>query len=132
MATHTTSTSLPRPLASRLWYAGLTVTLLGLIAAELAHRGDGYWWIAAFIMAPDLALFAGFGSGLEKGQLHRRAVPLYNLLHRFGGPLVLGALAIATLIPSGFLLAALAWALHVALDRAIGYGLRTRDGFQRS
>ena len=84
------------------------------------------------MMAPDLALFLGFGSGLEKGQLHRRAVPVYNLLHRFWGPAALGALAIATLIPSGFLLGALAWALHIALDRSIGYGLRTRDGFQRS
>ena len=31
----------------------------------------------------------------------------------------------------GFLIGALAWAFHVALDRAVGYGLRTRDGFQR-
>ena len=132
MATRTTPESLPRPLASRLLYAGLTATLLALIAAELVHRDGGYWWLAAFVMAPDVALFVGFGTGLEKGQLHRRAVPLYNLLHRFWGPLVLGALTIATLIPSGFLLGALAWALHIALDRAIGYGLRTRDGFQRS
>ena len=35
MATHPTSTSLPRPLASRLLYAGLTATLLALIAAEI-------------------------------------------------------------------------------------------------
>jgi Domain of unknown function (DUF4260) len=25
----------------------------------------------------------------------------------------------------------LAWLAHVALDRALGYGLRGRDGFQR-
>jgi hypothetical protein len=40
-------------------------------------------------------------------------------------------LAASNLIPLGFLIGALAWALHIALDRALGYGLRTRDGFQR-
>jgi hypothetical protein len=29
-------------------------------------------------------------------------------------------------------LAALGWALHISLDRSLGYGMRTRDGFQRS
>jgi hypothetical protein len=131
MATYRTSESMPRAVPTRLLYAGLTATLIALVAAELAHRGGGYWWFAAFIMAPDLALFLGFGKGLEKGRLHPRAIPLYNLLHRFWGPVALGALAIATLIPSGFAIAALAWALHIALDRSIGYGLRTRDGFQQ-
>ncbi len=74
MATHPTSTSLPRPRASRLLYAGLTATLLALIAAEIVRRDGGYWWLAAFVMAPDLALFLGFGTGLEKGRLHPRAV----------------------------------------------------------
>jgi hypothetical protein len=27
---------------------------------------------------------------------------------------------------------ALVWGFHVCLDRAVGYGLRTPDGFQRS
>ena len=31
----------------------------------------------------------------------------------------------------GYLVGALAWAFHISLDRALGYGLRTRDGFQR-
>lgn len=28
-------------------------------------------------------------------------------------------------------LLALAWASHISIDRPLGYGLRTRDGFQR-
>jgi Domain of unknown function (DUF4260) len=59
-----------------------------------------------------------------KGQLHPRAVPLYNALHRFIGPILLA------FVP-GFLLGALAWGLHIAIDRTVGYGLRSRDGFQR-
>jgi hypothetical protein len=35
-------------------------------------------------------------------------------------------------LPAGWLLAALGWALHISLDRSLGYGMRTRDGFQRS
>jgi hypothetical protein len=132
MATHSTPRSVPRTVTSRRAYAVLTAALLTLVVIGLAQRGGGYWWLSAFIMAPDVALLAGLGPGLEKGRLHPRAVPLYNALHRFWGPVALGALAMATVVPSGFLIGALAWALHIALDRAIGYGLRTRDGFQRS
>ena len=81
--------------------------------------------------APDVPLLLGAGSGLERGQLHPRAVPLYNLVHRFWGPLVLGAVALAAGLPAAWLVGALAWATHVAVDRAVGYGLRAPDGFQR-
>jgi hypothetical protein len=85
----------------------------------------------AFGLGPDVALIFGASPGLEKGQLHPRAVPLYNLLHRFWGPVVLGAVAATGLIPSAFLVGALAWAFHIALDRSVGYELRAPDGFQR-
>jgi hypothetical protein len=32
---------------------------------------------------------------------------------------------------AGFLVGAFAWGVHVAIDRAAGYGLRTRDGLRR-
>ena len=83
-------------------------------------------------IGPDVALLYGAARGLEKGQLHPRAVGAYNLLHRFWGPLLLATLASFDVLALGFLIGALAWAFHVALDRALGYGLRTRDGFQRS
>jgi hypothetical protein len=54
-----------------------------------------------------------------------------RLVHRFWGPLLLATLASFDLISVGFFIGALAWAFHIALDRAVGYGLRTRDGFQR-
>ncbi|HWB56471.1 MAG TPA: DUF4260 family protein [Gaiellaceae bacterium] len=126
-------TTLAHPL--RRWrrpaYALLAVTLLAaVVAAVVDGRAD--WWVAvAFGLGPDVALFVGAGRGLEKGRLHPRAVPLYNLLHRFWGPVVLAAVAAAGLVSSAFLVGALAWAFHIALDRSVGYGLRTRDGFQR-
>ena len=118
-----------RPMSTlrRSFYTTLGALLLTAIVLEASNYDTGYWQIAVSVFGPDLALFYGAGSGLEKGQLHPRAVRLYNLLHRFWGPL-----ALATgLISLGFFIGALAWAFHIALDRAVGYGLRTRDGFQR-
>lgn len=126
-------TTLAHPI--RRWrrpaYALLAVSLLAAVAAAVAD-GTAEWWMAvAFGLSPDVALILGASPGLEKGQLHPRAVPLYNLLHRFWGPVVLASVAAAGLIPSAFLVGALAWAFHIALDRSVGYELRASDGFQR-
>jgi len=88
--------------------------------------------LAAFLIGPDLALSFGVGRGLAKGQLHPRAVPLYNALHRLWGPAALVAFTALAGLSRGYLVGAAAWALHIALDRTVGYGLRTRDGFQRN
>jgi len=120
------------PLRSTLRRTAYAVLALGLLVAAILLAAETGWWpLAVFAIAPDVALVAGAGSGLERGQLHPRAVPLYNALHRFVGPALLAAVALAGLVGTAFLVAALAWAFHVALDRAVGYGLRTRDGFQR-
>lgn len=128
----TTATVLqPGRTIGRIAYATLGALLLIAIVLEAVKHGTGYWQIAFFGFGPDLALFYGAGRGLEKGQLHPRAVPVYNLLHRFWGPFALATLASLGFVSLGFFVGALAWAFHIALDRAVGYGLRTRDGFQR-
>jgi hypothetical protein len=120
----------PRSHRGRLAYASFAALLLAAILADaIAH--STYWQIAAFAVAPDLALLFGAGRDLAHGQLHPRAVSAYNLAHRFWGPLALAALAALGVIPIGFLVGALTWVFHIALDRALGYGLRTSDGFQR-
>jgi hypothetical protein len=78
-----------------------------------------------------LALLLGVGAGLAPGQLHPRAVPLYNAVHRFWGPAALVTAASLGVLGGGWLVAGLAWGVHVALDRSVGYGLRTREGFQQ-
>lgn len=128
----TASTTLaPRGLHRRLACATLAALLLAAIILEAVGHGTGYWQIATFAVAPDVALFLGVGTGLAKGQLHPRAVAVYNLMHRFWGPLLLAALASFGVISFGFFIGALAWGFHIAVDRSVGYGLRTRDGFQR-
>jgi hypothetical protein len=116
----------------RIAYAALAAALLAATVVEILRHDTGVWQFFAFGAAPDLALFAGIGSDLAKGQLHPRAVPLYNALHRFAGPATLAAVVIVADLPTGYLVGALAWALHIAIDRTVGYGLRTPDGFQRS
>jgi len=112
---------------TRIAYAAAAALLL---ATAIFAAADGMWWIVvAGVLAPDLPLFAGGGRGLARGQLHPRAVPAYNLTHRVGGPLVLIA---AGLLGSAWLVAGLAWAAHIAVDRAVGYGLRDAAGFQRA
>ena len=117
-------------MTSRLAYAGLAVVLIAALAYEVAATDTSWWLVVAFLLGPDIALFAGIGSGLEKGQLHPRAVPLYNALHRYWGPAALAAASFV--LPDAWLVAALAWALHISVDRAVGYRLRTREGFQRT
>ncbi|HEU0334985.1 MAG TPA: DUF4260 family protein [Gaiellaceae bacterium] len=119
------------PSFRRLAYAALSVGLLAALVHQLWTHGTGYWQLAAFGAGPDLALLLGAGAGLARGQLHPRAVPTYNLLHRFVGPAALLAAALLAGLGQAWVVAALAWALHVAIDRAVGYGLRTPEGFQR-
>jgi hypothetical protein len=115
----------------RVASAALTSVLLAALVLAVADNGS---WAAALLGAvgPDIALLLGGGAGLARGQLHPRAVPFYNAAHRFWGPIALVAAASAGLVGPAFLVGGLAWALHVALDRTVGYGLRDRDGFQRA
>lgn len=119
--------SIPRKRAA---YAALTLLLLAVLAFEAVTHG--HWGAAAAgLLLPDLALLVGGGAGLARGQLHPRAVRLYNAAHRFWGPLALLVAASVGLLGLGWFVAGLAWCLHIALDRGLGYGLRDAEGFQR-
>jgi hypothetical protein len=115
----------------RLVYGVLAVALLASILALLIGQDAAWWPAVAFALGPDLAVLYGIAPGLAPGQLHPRAVPLHNALHRFWGPLALIIVTVAAGLPRAWLAAALAWAFHVAFDRAIGLRLRSADGFQR-
>jgi hypothetical protein len=119
--------------ARRAAYGIGAVVLLAAAVAVFTRMDAGWWVVPVFALGPDLAFLAGVGrmGSLERGQMPARAVPAYNALHRIQGPLVLGLLAVAGVVPPVLLVGALAWGCHVFFDRALGYGLRTRDGFQR-
>jgi uncharacterized protein DUF4260 len=119
-----------RSSAARLLYGLLALSLLAATAVALATTGTGWWQLAAFGLGPDAALLLGAGRGLERGQLHPRAVPLYNALHVLVGPTLL---ALASLVIGiDWFAGALAWTAHIAIDRALGYRLRDKRGFIRA
>ena len=124
-------TALTRLSARRLAYAALTSLLLTSLVLAVAR--DGSWAAALFgAVGPDLALLLGAGAGLARGQLHPRAVPAYNAAHRFWGPIALMIAAGTGLLGPAWFIGGVAWAMHIALDRTVGYGLRDRHGFQRA
>lgn len=132
MARHAT-TDIHRVLPwSRLAYAGLAATLAtAVVGMARAHGGGGLALTLA--LAPDVAFLYGAAPGLAQGQIHSRAVRLYNAVHAFPCPLLLafaGAFGWFGLGPQ-WAVAALAWAAHIAVDRALGMGLRDPEGFQR-
>ncbi|GAA1364042.1 DUF4260 family protein [Streptomyces beijiangensis] len=97
-------------------------------------------WIAglfalAFFIAPDLTMLIGAAdsSRLSHGQLAPRAVPFYNAAHRALVPIALMAVYTYTPITWAPIFAALCgWTAHISYDRALGYGLRSKEGFQRA
>ncbi|MFI0481487.1 DUF4260 family protein [Actinomadura sp. 9N215] len=102
-------------------------------------EGVNHGWLAAllavvFFVAPDLTFLAGARDAhkVEKGQLPPRAVPYYNAAHRALVPVAL--IAIYTFTPftwAPIFAGMCGWLAHISFDRALGYGLRTKDGFQR-
>lgn len=114
------------PAGVRIAYAGAAVALLG--AALLV--GGASWALLVALLAPDLPLLAGFDRDGEPGRLAPRAVPAYNATHSLLGPVALLVGAAAAGITTATVVA-LAWAAHVCVDRAAGYGLRASDGWQR-
>ncbi len=100
-------------------------TAAAVAAAVLASP-----WILLLWLVPDVALLAGMSREFgEHGRLAPRAVPAYNALHALPGPVLLTAAGVAAPV---LLSLGLVWLSHVLADRALGYGLRGRDGWQRA
>ncbi|MBJ7332577.1 MAG: DUF4260 family protein [Solirubrobacteraceae bacterium] len=91
-----------------------SVVLLGPIAFAL--------WLL-----PDLTLLGG----MKDGRLNPRAVPAYNAMHSLRGPFALAAAGAVVASPV-ILGLALLWLSHITIDRSLGFGPRTADGWQRA
>lgn len=115
----------------RAAYAALGLAAAGLGIGVLVSHHAAWWPFAVFAIAPDITLFFGFRPGLQRGQLDPRVVPFYNAVHRFPAPVVLTVIALL-LRDYAWLAAGLAWSAHIGIDRSLGFGLRTPEGFQRN
>src|SRR5215472_2103326 len=114
----------------------ITTTIRG---RRLPAAGRRAAWIAwsAFLLA--FAILEGVNHGaaswaaLARGQLPRKAVPVYNAAHRTWIPLALtAAYTVGPLDAPALFTFLLAWMLHIAVDRVAGYNLRGKDGFIRA
>jgi hypothetical protein len=127
----TTTIARPRRLVLRhAWLLpGVALAIFANMVA--ADHGLGLVPLLVFGILPHLTVLAGFGQPHERGQLPRRAVPLFNAMHHPAPPLALIGLAVAGVLSPFWLVAGLAWLGHIAADLAFGDGLRTADGFRR-
>ena len=113
----------------RTEYLALALILVGVAIVGKDQLGWVFW---LFLLAPDLfgLLPASFmGRAPARGYLPRRGVWLYNVWHSFTPPLVIGV-AVMLLIPFGSPWPLLGWAVHISVDRFLGFGLRGDDGGQ--
>ncbi|MEU6821375.1 DUF4260 family protein [Streptomyces atriruber] len=141
-ATDTTDTAVPATTAKRAlavtrrtaWFAN-ALFWTAFAVLEAVNHG----WLAGllagfFFIAPDLTFLVGLRDAphMAKGQLPPRAVPYYNTAHRALLPVALMALyTFAPVVWAPAFAALCGWLAHISYDRAFGYGLRTKDGFQR-
>jgi hypothetical protein len=105
-------------LAIRLEWLAVTV------AAVLFYgQSGGSWWLfAILILAPDLSML-GYLAGARTGAW------AYNALHILVAPVLLCLVGILLAKPLAVEIA-LIWIAHIAVDRALGYGLKLSSGFQ--
>ena len=121
--------------ARRTGWLSLGLAALAFGGLEVANHGP--WALALlilFVIAPDLTFLAGLKQAreMEPGQLPPVAVPWYNAAHRAWVPvLLLAAYTVSPLTWAPLFAAGLGWLAHIALDRSMGYGLRSAAGFQR-
>ena len=112
----------PKDVATLLRIDGALIFLAALAAYHLL--GGNWWMFALLILAPDLSMLGAL-AGKQAGT---RA---YNLAHIYAVPVGIGLIAwfagATWLIPY-----MLIWVAHIAIDRALGYGLKYPGSFHET
>jgi hypothetical protein len=105
------------------------VALLAVVAVVVLY--PAWWWVplAAFLVF-DLSML-GYVRSTTAGATS------YNLVHNYAFPALAGLTALVTQasFPAASTAAgvlACAWAFHVGVDRALGYGLKLPDAFRHT
>ncbi|MCC3704994.1 DUF4260 domain-containing protein [Rouxiella badensis] len=86
------------------------------------HFHFSWLYFCYFILVPDLAMVGYLFN-------NRAGAFLYNLTHNYVLPIIL--LAFYPLYPQVLMLA-LIWIVHIGFDRALGYGLKSPQGFKKT
>ena len=111
---------------ARVWLRleGLATLLGATLLYRMFHLPWGWYFL--LFLAPDLTLL-GYLAGPRRGAL------LYNLGHTYAlAAVVLGAGLVAEIAGQprlALLGVGLIWCAHIGFDRALGYGLKSPEGF---
>jgi len=100
---------------------GAMAVAMAAIAWDL---GPPWWLVVAVLAAPDLS-FAAYAFGPRAGAAG------YNAAHTYLVPAALAGIGLTTVSMTTIAVATL-WALHIGVDRALGFGLKYRAGFRHT
>jgi len=98
---------------------GLAVFALATVAYSLT--GQSWWMYLILFLFPDLSFFAYMAG-------NRPGAAIYNALHSYVGPVLIGLLGYRIAQPAVVAIA-LIWTAHIGFDRVLGYGLKYATGF---
>lgn len=107
----------------RLWLRAENLFIFG-IALLAYHWLDASWFTFLFLfLLPDLSML-GYAAGKKIGAAS------YNAAHSYIAPVVW--LLIGQIEPFFSPQIALIWVAHIALDRVLGFGIKTTEGFRHT
>ncbi|MFD5600941.1 DUF4260 family protein [Leucobacter sp. NPDC058333] len=115
------------------WGMGAAVWFVVIVLVCVALGPAAVVVAIVFGLGPDLSLLGAFA---ERGRLKPGRVRLYNTVHTMTIPIALLVIGLITFfitggVDGGFVyiaLAGAAWFVHIAADRAFGFGFRDSDG----
>jgi hypothetical protein len=107
-----------------IWQRGESVLVAALVVFAAVHLGIEWWLLFALFLAFDLSAVGYLRSP-------RLGAAAYNAIHNYAGPAASLALWLA-LDVQWLAVLGLAWGFHVAVDRALGYGLKHDDAFEHT
>ncbi|NJM77476.1 MAG: DUF4260 domain-containing protein [Acaryochloridaceae cyanobacterium RU_4_10] len=117
------------PARVQLTMPGLFLRIEGVavfVAVLMLYAHQGLSWLAFILLflVPDLSIVT-FSLNKRWGSI------VYNLIHTYALPMLLAAISLLFDRSLGLQLA-LIWLGHIALDRAIGYGLKYLGQFKNT
>jgi Domain of unknown function (DUF4260) len=95
-----------------------------LLACIIVYATQHYSWVlfAVLFLAPDLVIFA-YMAGVKVGAI------AYNAVHTYITPAIVLVLGMTT-NPRWLIPCAVIWSAHIAIDRALGFGLKYPTTFK--
>ena len=106
------------------WQRVESVAVVALVVVGAVALDFSWWWLLVLFLVFDLSALFYLANT-------RAGAAAYNAVHNYTVPALLFIAYVAT-ESRGFAFVALAWAFHVAIDRALGYGLKFGDDFNHT